>query len=411
MDERKLNAYLDGELDEEESRALEAELDRDRESREEWNRLQLQDRELRDFFSTWQIGRKPRTSKERGLVLKAAAAILIGFGLGYIVFGMKDSSEPDREGPSPPVAQDEQKPEPRPSIGHLVVSTGEVLIRDSEEKEFRILGNLEPIVPGATLRTGDDARCTLRLSDGASLRVERKTELTLQESRRIALDAGRVMAQLGSGGERLDFVAGGMAIVAMNARFDLRQLSERTELVVLEGEARFGGQTVAEGYRGTAEEGAIQGIVRVRDLPLVSSWINELLTLEGHDREELHAQVASLLGQLGRTKMELLYEWEIRSLGEHCVLPLFHFIRSEEPGASRRQKQTAAFILADVAGVAHLERLVLLLEDDDGIVRSHIARGLARIVGQSFGFNNDYWRGDDVTRGRERRNRFLETKR
>lgn len=115
---------------------------------------------------------------------------------------------------------------------------------------------------------------------------------------------------------------------------------------------------------------------------LATSWVNELLAFEPDREQEFQQRVDALLAMLGRTKMAHLYEWEIRSLGDHCALPLLRYVESPDLFVEPHQRQDAARILADVATRQHLPGLLALLDDPDPEVRVCAARGVARLTGR-----------------------------
>ena len=81
------------------------------------------------------------------------------------------------------------------------------------------------------------------------------------------------------------------------------------------------------------EEANLAGDIRVKRIDALrlaqaSSWTNALLTVEGRDDTELQLRLDELLAGLGQSKLELLFEQEIRALGTSCVVPLLRFIAS-----------------------------------------------------------------------------------
>jgi hypothetical protein len=154
-----------------------------------------------------------------------------------------------------------------------------------------------------------------------------------------------------------------------------------TELALLEGSALLCGTRVEAGQLATAVDGRFAHAREAKDLLLVTSWVNELLAFEPGREREFQERVDALLAMLGRTKVAHLYEWEIRSLGDHCALPLLRYVESEGSNAEPRQRHEAARILADVADVTQLAGLAALLDDADPEVRVSAARGVARLTG------------------------------
>jgi hypothetical protein len=120
---------------------------------------------------------------------------------------------------------------------------------------------------------------------------------------------------------------------------------------------------------------------RGEDLLLATSWVNELLAFEPGREQEFQERIDALLAMLGRTKMAHLYEWEIRSLGDRCALPLLRYVESEGSRGEGGRRRDAARILADVAAPRQLQGLAELLTDSDPAVRTSAARGIERLTG------------------------------
>src|SRR5207302_11051128 len=110
-----------------------------------------------------------------------------------------------------------------------------------------------------------------------------------------------------------------------------------------------------------------------------------ILILKGRNNKELARRIDGLLAQIGATKTSFLSEEEIRALGDHCVLPLTRFLESDRYRGDAGKRHVAANILADLAQPWSIPDLIILLRDNDGEVRYHAARGLARLTQQSFG--------------------------
>ena len=126
-------------------------------------------------------------------------------------------------------------------------------------------------------------------------------------------------------------------------------------------------------------------------------WNLEFFRRKSRSDKEVQAhfsrKLEELLAEVGRTKMGLLPESEIRSLGGHCVLPLTRYVesdRSKSP-SERERRVAAARILADLAEPWSIADLIGLLEDKDGEVRFYAAKALQRLTAQSHGEPED-WR-------------------
>ena len=119
--------------------------------------------------------------------------------------------------------------------------------------------------------------------------------------------------------------------------------------------------------------------------------MQSLLMRKGHDSPELGDRVNRLLANLGRSKMANLYEDEIRSLGEHAVLPLLRFVQSPTSRDDPYQRQSAMAIIADVAPTWVIGDLIGLLSDDEPHVRTQAATALLRLTRQTHGRAPTAW--------------------
>jgi len=166
-------------------------------------------------------------------------------------------------------------------------------------------------------------------------------------------------------------------------------------------------QIVATGEQLSIVDGKISKD-RIYDLALAATWVNELLAMKGRDNQELGQRVNDLLARIGRTKMEEMYEGEIRALGDHCVLPLSRYIQSDlSKGPDQQYRRvTAARILSDVAQPWSIPELIALLADRDADVRYYAALGLKRLTAQTQGRSPEEWRDLPVAQTRENYQRW-----
>jgi hypothetical protein len=135
----------------------------------------------------------------------------------------------------------------------------------------------------------------------------------------------------------------------------------------------------------------------IHDPVFDTRWMHPLLVLKGTSAQaELQARTRHLLAAVGKAKLAYLYEAELRRLGEPGVPPLLALL-AEQPspqGVDERQRGFAAWLVADMAGTAHLPQLIELLADQDPQVRAAMAAALARITGENQGLSPHDWRGD-----------------
>jgi hypothetical protein len=157
--------------------------------------------------------------------------------------------------------------------------------------------------------------------------------------------------------------------------------------------AAAGEQSVGAGERVTIVEGRVSAPDRVSDPLLETAWVTELLLLKGHDDPELAGRMDQFLARLGHAKLSLLYEDEIRRLGDHATGPLLAYLRTSDAAVETDRRQTAARLVADVAQPRWVPDLIALLADDDPEVRRFVAAGLNRLTGRDQGLAPADWAG------------------
>jgi hypothetical protein len=238
------------------------------------------------------------------------------------------------------------------------------------------------------------------------VRVDGETELMLTSVHRLELRRGRIYADVAHDSAHFVALAGASPVEVLGTRIDLALVREmppdapareRAELAVLEGKALLCGSPVEAGQRALALDGRFEHAEEARDLLVATSWVNELIAFEPEHAPEFQARVNALLAMLGATKMEHLYEEEIRSLGDHCALPLLRYVESPGSCDTPHRRHDAVRILADVATRAQLDDLLGLLTDADPEIRVTVARAIVRIAGRPPGDPEDL-RGTDFAR-------------
>src|SRR5262249_35136250 len=141
---------------------------------------------------------------------------------------------------------------------------------------------------------------------------------------------------------------------------------------------------VRSGEAATIINGQIDHKDQVRELALATSWVHGILILKSRDNKELAKRLDDILAQIGQGKAEFMAENEIRSLGDHCVLPMTRYIQPERSQANRNKRQMAARILSDLAQPWSIPDLIKLLADDDKDVRYQAAKALRRLTSLTF---------------------------
>ncbi len=326
--------------------------------------------------------------RRRARLLAPLATLAAGFLLGAFVFAPRTGDESG------------------PSVARLALATGLVERFDPDAGTWQALPTGAALAAGARIRTTPASKCSFESADGSELRLDSGADVTVAAERRFALAAGRVFARVASGHPKpFEIATPEGRIEAVGTALDVARHAAtesdaaHVRLTVVEGAARVGGETVEAGSIARIEGGAVRRRDPAGDLVLATGWMNEIVALKGPDDAEFARRVNDLLAQLGRTKMQFLYEAQIRAMGDHCALPLLRYVQSDGSRVEAARRREAVKILADIAGPPLAVELLPLLEDGDADVRALAARGLERLTGMSLGRDEAYWRGEDVGAG------------
>jgi ferric-dicitrate binding protein FerR (iron transport regulator) len=283
----------------------------------------------------------------------------------------------------------------------LAVTTGEVEVLPAGKDSWQAIKGGELVEVGCKVRTPAQVRCEFRCADDSEVRLNGDTQLTFRTGRQLALDRGQILASVSAvaeGEQPFQVQMDDASVTALGTRFDLARQPDEAVLTVLQGKTQVeAGETtveVKEGQGAKIARGQKTQKYDVKDLVRATRWVHEILVLKGRDNPELQRRVDDLLAQLGETKMAFLIEPEIRSLGDHCVLPLTRFIQSErsQKAEQKRRREEAARILADLAQPWSIPDLIQLLSDQNGKVRFYAASGLQRLTTETQGCNPEEWR-------------------
>jgi hypothetical protein len=412
--EERLSAYVDGEADAGERAALEGHLATCADCARSLEGLRLQDRDLDAAFSPLRaeaeamagrvIARLPGARRARpvlwfALALSHAAVFLAAF----LAFRPKPPVPHKDEGPAmhgPELAL-VKKP-----MARLAVATGAIEVR-AADGAWAPLATGGGIEAGAALRTSRGTKGSFDFNDGTEIRLNERTEVVIHGPRRVTLAEGQIFTRVAPHPKvRFTVATDQAAIEAVGTTLDIfhgtREVDPKpkegaarrvTSLVVLEGAARLLDQAVSAGQICRVVDGRVEPPSPARDLTVLTRWVHEILVLRDPGNVEFHGRVNDLLARIGRTKLEHLYEGEIRALGDHAALPLTRYVQSPESRKEAARRQTAARILADIASAPSVPDFVALLRDEDPAVRASIARGLQRLTGQTLGFAADHWSG------------------
>ncbi len=283
----------------------------------------------------------------------------------------------------------------QPGLAELTLATGPIETAGAEGV-WSVLPTGGAVQAGARVRTGPASRCEFRTADGSEIRLNSDTEFRFSSPRDFELAHGQAWSTVKPAGAPFAVRFAAAQVTALGTQFDVRAESGRGEVMVVEGATRVTAsgaeQRVEAGEALVVVDGRLGDKQRVDDLVSATRWVHEILLLKRRDNPELQARVNDLLAQIGETKMDFVYEQEMRWLGDHCVLPLTRYIQSPRSQPDENKRHRAARILADIAQPWSVPDLIEMLNDGDGEIRYFAARGLARLTGQDFGRAPESWR-------------------
>jgi hypothetical protein len=321
--------------------------------------------------------------------LTALTAAAAGFVLAWLLLGERESPQPAPG--QPPVLA---KEDPQGTI-QLTLATGAVEVQKDGTWSAMPTGGL--LGCGQTVRTPERSRCEFRTPDGSEVRVNAGTELVFETERKVKLTKGQILPKVAPAKDKFQVLAADNTVTALGTQFDVMHLNNQTSLYVLEGKT----QVERSGETQVVEAGQ-QLVLQDKNFPKAfhcpeeqliqaTGWVHELLILKGRDNPELSRRVIDLLIKIGHTKLETMPEEEIRSLGDHCVVPLSKYLLSEEYVKERDRRRTAARIIAELAQRESIGDMIKLLSDKDPEVRTAIAGGLKRLTGKEHVLKTQEW--------------------
>ncbi len=221
----------------------------------------------------------------------------------------------------------------------------------------------------------------------------------MRESEVVEVNHGRLWSCSRPGRKKLEIQSGGGTFVAKEAaQLAVDCQPQAVSLLVVDGVAsvQAGQQSleVPAGSQVRVVRGKLEASPQRRDALLETAWVNSVLAMRRSDDPELVERVNQLLAQVGAAKLSLLYEDELRRLGDAGVPPLLAYLAAtrETPNVARRA--TAARIVADVAESRWIADMIGLLADANADVRYHAARGLERLTGRDQGREPQAWQSE-----------------
>jgi ferric-dicitrate binding protein FerR (iron transport regulator) len=282
-------------------------------------------------------------------------------------------------------------------IARLAVASGPVEVQAASQGDVFTCAPSAPIARDSIVRTGPTERCEITLDNGNALRLDCNTEVTLHDREVVKVSRGRVWSTSQAGRKGVEIQAAGGTIVAKDAaQLAVACEGDAVRLIVVDGavNVQTGGKSteVGPGKQVRITQGKVEADPRRGDALLETAWVNSVLALGGPAHPELAERVRGLLAKVGAAKLSLLYEDELRRLGDAGVPPLLAYLDSTRDSANVAQRATAARIVADVAQSRWIGDLIAMLTDANSEVRFHAARGLERLTGRDQGLQAQAWR-------------------
>ncbi len=352
MSDENLNAYLDGELLEDERGKLELGT--------KYKELKKLDAELRDAYGdsaaiAEEVVARFKLPRRRNAVwflvpLAAAAGLLVG------VFLKKPT----------------QTPSPRdPVLGVITMATGALEVD---------VGSL--LTADAVVRTPEGTRCSLSLTDGSELRLDRGTEIRLVGRRNVEVLSGRIWSRV-SPGAPFRVRARETEVSVLGTELGVRILPEYTTVQLFSGYARveskgkstelFGGQQIRVPRDGPTVKLHV-------DTVLATGWMLELYARAGPHEKELADRINEYIVAMGRLKAVGMEEKRIvKDLGPICRVPLARYLVSEQAKYELEPRRKAARVLVFIGDGSVAGELANALSDPDEEVRFSAGQALNRI--------------------------------
>jgi hypothetical protein len=348
------------------------------------------------------------------------SALALGFLIALLIFppwkspglapDTRDTTRDSRTGMPPTIAAT--------PVARLVDATGPAGI----EYDERTQGTWQPLakLPHFTcpsegsVRTDEKVRCELITSEGCVVRMNSGTEIVFHSASCVELKRGEIWCRstpqtplevLPSLATTVTEQAAPKRVVskwsctAADATCLLCVTEKGEKVRVTAAAGNVSVKASHESLRLDPSEAAIitrEHINRdqASDRLLAASWMQPLLIRRGYADRELAERVEDLLAHVGESERSEIYEAEIRSLGEYCVLPLLRYVESPSSDSASGRRLVAMRIVSDLAPTWAIGDLIGLLGRSEPEVRYLSAAALQRLTTQTQGVSPEEWRGD-----------------
>ncbi|MEM7261080.1 MAG: hypothetical protein AAF488_03755 [Planctomycetota bacterium] len=342
-------------------------------------------------------------------VIGLAAGLLVAFALFMTpLFNRPKVVEKTPPAPEPTQPIDngnkvEKAPNPKAtrSIAWARITRGAVALADT--KGLDLIGEGEPLESGQRIVTGDGRLAVIELANGLTVELDRATGVRLDD-------------------HTIRFEYGGLAVSRRNDTPEPRGMLVEWQQGSVESKAMVGDaievRSTKRGVRVTSIRGPAQvtclhpGVDPPRrqlrsgdqlwiteegpaEVEPVDPWVETAWRLPLADENQQSSYVSALIAEARRTKRRPSEgELAIRGLGARGgELALGFLDEGKRRSASRR---LAATLASELVTARSVDRLIDLLGDSDGAVRSLAQRGLVRLTGEKIGGNPDRWRDGEA---------------
>ncbi len=333
-----------------------------------------------------------------------AFAAAAGFLLALVLFPPWKRSANE----APPIVT--APPPAEHAVAQLVVATGDVQMRTRGAADWQTHASLDQFLcpSDGVVRTGPNVRCEWKTNDGCVIRLNGDTQVRFASPGVVEVQRGQIACSSPENASLKVIMPERVASTpsASPTEFMCQAQSSAIATVGPDGGVQVtssSGDVALQTPAGSAplKRGESVRLVEGRIFPaeatdpiLAAGWTGALLIRKGYEDPELAQRVDLLLARMGQSKAALLYEEEIRALGEHAVLPLLKFVESPLSQNDRGQRQKAMRLAADLAPNWAVSDLIRLLADADAETRYLAAHALLRLTGNDQGRAPEQWRED-----------------
>ncbi len=305
----------------------------------------------------------------------------------------------------------------------LTRATGRVEWSRLEPVQWQELASHKQDLPrdGAQVRTADGVSCELRLSERTLLRMAPSTQIAVRPHQQLDLLRGKLWVRTADQPVEIAFVSRSTPSRTQDDGEPNKTTTPDWTWMRCPSEATFQCEATPDAGvvqaidavklqdgRGTTscslnpQDKLVTSLDRPQEHPLVTRvpddtpfshpayawyWQLPLLALDAND-PDLFALIVKMLPEesvlntkaaIGATKLDYLYDQEIRLLGPRAALPLLAFVRREESKQTPARRLRAMRLACELADITAEMRLAPLVEDNQPEIAELARRTMHRI--------------------------------